>query len=119
MFLSGKIPKVPKGIKSLTMSLSHPPNFEPSNPILKPKSNIPTRGETEMTREDRHNRYLRNQRMMKREKKRNDQTRRALAKNDKKLQSKIDKEDAIKSLSKNRNVKIIKKTSKSFKENKK
>lgn len=79
----------------------------PATLQYRPETKIPTRGETELTREDRHSQHLRKKRTQKVEKKRKDQLLHGLAENNKKLRVKMEKEDALKKLGKNRSVQII------------
>lgn len=114
MFLSQKKSKdATKGLGSVKIdSLTAPSHLNtkellPASLQYRPASKIPTRGATELTREDRHSQHLRKKRAQKVEKKRKDSLLRDLAQSNKKLRVKMEKEDALKKLGKNRNVQII------------
>lgn len=117
MFLSQKKSKTAtsptKGLSSLKIdNLPAPAHLSqtdllPATLQYRPTSKAPTRGTTELTREDRHRNHLRKKRLQKVEKKRKDTMMREAALTNKKLKSKIEKEDALKKLGKNRNVQII------------
>ena len=79
----------------------------PATLKYRPESSRPTRGATELTREDRHSAHLRKKRILKVEKVRKDALLKDLAVNNKKLRTRLDKEAALKTLGKSRNVKII------------
>ena len=102
-----------KGLGSVKIdSLSAPSHCNPSDLLpaslkYRPTSNTPTRGTTELTREDRHRNHLKKKRLQKVEKKRKDGLLRDLALNNKRLRGKLEKEDALKKLGKSRNVQII------------
>lgn len=83
--------------------------LKPAAAVFRPESKIPTRGATELTREDRHSAHLRKKRIQKVERRRKEGLLRNMAKTNKKLQTKLDKQDALKALGKHKNVKIIKK----------
>lgn len=119
MFLSQKQKSVKdqcKGLNSIKIdSLTAPAHINtkealPASLQYRPETNRPTRGTTELTREDRHSNHLRKKRLQKVEKKRKDGLLRDLAQTNKKLRTRLDKEDALKTLGKNRNVQIIGKT---------
>ena len=105
-----------KGLSSIKIdSLKAPSHINTSEALpaslqYRPESNRPTRGDTELTREDRHSNHLRKKRLQKVEKKRKDGLLRDLAQNNKKLRTRLDKEDALKTLGKNKQVQIIGKT---------
>lgn len=113
MFLGQKKKDTTKGLGSVKIdSLKAPAHLNPKDLLpaslqYRPETNIPTRGETELTREDRHSQHLRKKRVQKVEKKRKDGLLKDLAENNKKLRVKMEKEEALKKLGKNRNVQII------------
>ena len=113
MFLGQGKKDTKKGLNSIKIdSLLAPSHCNPSDLLpaslqYRPDSKIPTRGSTELTREDRHRNHLRKKRLQKVEKKRKDSLLKDLAQNNKKLKNKLEKEDAIKKLGKNKNVQII------------
>lgn len=103
-----------KGLQSLAIDRSTIPahlsqqELKPATAHYRPDSKIPTRGATELTKEDRHRAHLRKKRTQKVERKRKDELLRNLAKNNGKLKSKLEKQDALKMLGKQKNVQIIK-----------
>lgn len=111
-----------KGLSSLKIdNLSSPSHLNPKDLLpatlqYRPTSSAPTRGATELTREDRHSAHLRKKRLLKKEMKRKEEKMRELAQKNKKIRMKLEKEDALKKLGKNRNVQIIggKQSKKSF-----
>lgn len=113
MFLSEKKKDTKKGLSSVKIdSLSapvyvNPKDLLPASLQYRPSSAAPTRGVTELTREDRHSAHLKKKRMQKRETKRKEETMRTLAQKNRKIRTKLEKEDALKKLGKNRNVQII------------
>lgn len=113
MFLGQKKMDTTKGLGSIKIdSFSAPTHCTPSDLLpaslkYRPASSAPTRGATELTRETRHSNHLRKKRVLKKEKKSKDELMRGLAQNNKKLRSRMEKEDALKKLGKNRNVQII------------
>lgn len=115
MFLSQKNKKQDptKGLSSIKIdSLAAPSHINPQDVLpaslkYRPASKTPTRGATELTHEDRHSAHLRKKKLLKKEKQRKDTLVRELAQNNKKLRTKLEKEDALKKLGKNRNVQII------------
>lgn len=121
MFLSEKNKKdSTKGLSSVKIdSLSAPSHLTPKDLLpatlkYRPATSAPTRGATELTREDRHSAHLRKKRLVKREIKRKDEKMRELAQKNKKIRTKLEKEDALKKLGKNRNVQIIGKQAKKW-----
>lgn len=113
MFLGQKKKDSTKGLNSIKIdSLSAPTHCTPSDLLpaslkYRPTSTAPTRGITELTREDRHRNHLRKKRLQKVETKRKEGMMRDMARNNKKLRVKLEKEDALKKLGKNVNVQII------------
>lgn len=114
MFLSQKGKKdTTKGLSSVKIdSLTAPSHVNPKDLLpatlqYRPATSTPTRGETELTREDRHRAHLKKKRMQKGERQRKDEMMREMAQKNKKLRTKLEKEDALKKLGKNRNVQII------------
>ena len=115
MFLSqkGKKTDPTKGLKSIKIDSFVAPPHQSASELLpaslqyRPDSKIPTRGATELTREDRHTAHLRKKRLQKVEKKRKDSLVRDLARTNKKIRVKLEKEDALKKLSKHKNVQLI------------
>lgn len=113
MFLGQKKKDSTKGLSSIKIdSLSAPSHITlqevlPASLKYRPTTKLPTKGTTELTREDRHSAHLRKKKLQKKEKKRKDTLERDLAQNNKKLRVKLEKEDALKKLGKNRNVQII------------
>ena len=119
MFLSQKsasLQKQTKGLQSLAIDRSTIPahlstkELAPATTHYRPDSKIPTRGATELTKEDRHRAHLRKKRTLKAEKKRKDEMLRNMAKTCGKMKSKLEKQDALKMLGKQKNVQIIKST---------
>lgn len=123
MFLSQRKPgtgasvqKETKGLQSLAIDRSTIPahlsaeDLKPATAHFRPESKIPTRGATELTKEDRHRAHLRKKRLLKTERKRKDEMVRNLAKTNGKLKAKLEKEDALKMLGRQKNVQIIKST---------
>lgn len=102
-----------KGLSSIKIdSLTAPSHISlkeilPASLQYRPVTKQPTRGSTELTREDRHSAHLRKKRLQKVESKRKEKMIRDMAVNNKKLRTKIEKDDALKKLGKNRNVQII------------
>ena len=121
MFLSQKKKDTKKGLNSIKIdSLTAPSHCTPADLLpaslqYRPVTKIPTRGATELTKDDRHRNHLRKKRVLKVEKKRKDAEMRVKAQSNKKLRSKIEKEDALKKLNKNKNVQIIGSGGKNFK----
>lgn len=115
MFLSQRKEKKDekKGLSSLKIdSITVPTHLNksellPASLQYRPESKIPTRGDTELTREDRHSAHLRKKRTLKTERTRKDKMMRSLAQDNQKLKNRMEKEDAIRSLKKNKNVQII------------
>ncbi len=118
MFLSEKknLKKETKGLQSLAIDRSSIPahlsaaELVPAQAHFRPDSKIPTRGVTELTKEDRHRAHLRKKRTQKLEKTRKDEMLRNLAKTNGKMKKKLEKQDALKMLGKQKNVQIIKST---------
>lgn len=104
-----------KGLQSVPIDRAMMPahlgkeELKPAAAAFRPESKIPTRGTTELTREDRHSAHLRKKRIQKIERRRKEGLLRNMAKTNKKLQTKLEKQDALKTLGKHKNVKIIKK----------
>ena len=113
MFLSQKKKDTTKGLSSVKIdnqpapSHVNPKDLLPATLQYRPTTSRPTRGTTEQTREDRHSAHLRKKRTQKRETKKKEEMVRELAQKNKKIRIKLEKEDALKKLGKNRNVQII------------
>lgn len=116
MFLStsGRRTNETKGLASLAVDRQRIPthlnekDLIPAAAQYRPETRAPTRGVTELTREDRHSAHLRKKRHLKTERVRKDKLLRSLAQTNGKLRSRLEKQDALKTLSKSKNVQIIK-----------
>lgn len=117
-FLSSIAPKPSSPASSLT-SLAvnrpfHPTHLSasellPAAATFRPDSRMPTRGATELGKDQRHNLHLRKRRQLKSQARQKEQLKRSLAATNPKIRRQVDKQDALKTLKKHRNVQIIKK----------